>query len=185
MLPTFLGELKAHKEQESVLEDSTTSTASILSNAVEPDLPEGVLEDSAVSTDSALSNAVEPDLQELQEDLSEAEPDLPEGILEDSTTATASTLSSAAEPDLQVPPEALSDKASAQEESVESLLDQSQAEQDGEPLPQQDERPLFDFFNKQPGLEPATLDTEAFFLFLADQKGFLEVEPLASQYAAL
>jgi hypothetical protein len=45
--------------------------------------------------------------------------------------------------------------------------------------------PLFEFFNQQTGSEPAALDTEVFLLFLADQKGFLEVEPLAQQYATL
>lgn len=45
--------------------------------------------------------------------------------------------------------------------------------------------PLFEFFTQQPGVEPAGLDAEAFLLLLADQKGFLEVEPLAPQYAEL
>ncbi len=45
--------------------------------------------------------------------------------------------------------------------------------------------PVFEFFNQQSELEPASLDKEAFFLLLADQKGFLEIEPLAQQYAEL
>ncbi len=45
--------------------------------------------------------------------------------------------------------------------------------------------PLFEFFNYQPGSEPATLDVEEFFLFLADQRGFLQIEPVSPQYAIL
>jgi energy-coupling factor transporter ATP-binding protein EcfA2 len=45
--------------------------------------------------------------------------------------------------------------------------------------------PLFEFFNYQPGSEPAALDVEEFFLFLADQRGFLQIEPVSPQYAIL
>lgn len=45
--------------------------------------------------------------------------------------------------------------------------------------------PLFEFFNYRPESEPATLDVEEFFLFLADQRSFLQVEPVSAQYAIL